>query len=82
MNRENRLSVLREHETDCYTICMTILRCEDLAAYAARQALLQLWQHDTFMELDPAARPGVLTRVSVHAALEIRKTHGTADLTH
>ncbi|WP_159886960.1 hypothetical protein [Paenibacillus puerhi] len=76
MNLDNQLSILREHESDCYTICLMILRSEEMAARAAKKALLQLWTHEAFMQMDPSERPGVLKSVSIRWALEFRKSAG------
>ncbi|SDD59047.1 hypothetical protein SAMN02799630_03816 [Paenibacillus sp. UNCCL117] len=72
MNRDHRLSILREHENDCYAICLMILRSEDMAVRAAKNALLQLWTHDDFLRMDANERPGVLRRVCMRSALQLR----------
>lgn len=39
----DKVTVLGEYETDCYTICTHLLQCEKLALEASEHALLQLF---------------------------------------
>jgi len=64
-----RLSVLKRFETDCYSICFYLLKCEEAAVEAAQYTLSALMRMDSFFDVDSTEAVTILRKESVKAAI-------------
>ncbi|MDF2962166.1 MAG: hypothetical protein K0S39_3901 [Paenibacillus sp.] len=68
-----RISILKKQENDCYSMCFYLLQCEKLACEAAKDALYNLVQSDSFFNADCRTQAGLLRKESMMSALQIKK---------
>ncbi|PZE22038.1 hypothetical protein CBW46_006480 [Paenibacillus xerothermodurans] len=73
MDMKKRLSILRKHETECYSVCLYLLQCERMACEAAKDALWHLMRCDSFFAAERSAQKQLLREESMRSALEQRK---------
>jgi|GEM_PF-1483348 hypothetical protein len=69
---EERLAIVRQYETDCYSICHYVLQGEREACEAAEQALRGLLESDAFFAADPRGRMELLRKQSLKSALGLK----------
>lgn len=62
MHDRERIALLRQHETECYSICFYLLQDESLALRAAEAAMLKLYRSDAFCRSADAAERRRLVR--------------------
>ncbi|MUG71578.1 hypothetical protein [Paenibacillus validus] len=78
METMERLSTLKKHETDCYSICYYLLQCDKTALEAAQKALCNLIKCDLFFVADAHTVRELLRKESIQSSLQIKKnTHLT-----
>jgi len=70
---KQRLSVLQHYEELCYSICIYLVRCDKLAAEAAKNTLLQLAACDAFFAAADTEQKLLLRKESIRCSLEALK---------
>ncbi|RAV23224.1 hypothetical protein DQG23_03260 [Paenibacillus contaminans] len=73
MDWNDRLSILKELEIKCYSVCFYLLQCEKQACRAAQHVLLRLAQSDSFFHADPQTRQRILRSESMKCSLTIKE---------
>lgn len=73
MERSERISILKQHEAACYSICYYLLQSEALACDAAKHALCSLMKCDAFFKANARTVSDLLRKESMKSALQIRK---------
>lgn len=69
----DRITMLKMHENDCYSICLYLLQSEKLACEAAQRALYNLSICDSFFAANPQTVSELLRKESIKSALQIKK---------
>lgn len=80
MELQERLSLLREREADCYSLCYYLLLNEEQACKAAEEALYDLFQCDDYFTSDVSAKEAMLRKASLKSALRIQMRTGSCSL--
>ncbi|WP_461479586.1 hypothetical protein [Paenibacillus sp. PvR148] len=69
----DRITMLKKHENDCYSICLYLLQSEKLACEAAKKALYNLSICDSFFAANPQTVSELLRKESMRSALQMKK---------
>ncbi|TBL77886.1 hypothetical protein [Paenibacillus thalictri] len=73
MDWNQRLSILRDYESACYSVCFFLLQCETMASEAAQNALIRLAQNDAFFQADSLSRQQVLRSESMKCSIYTKR---------
>ncbi|NOU94428.1 hypothetical protein GC093_14545 [Paenibacillus sp. LMG 31456] len=73
MDTAQRVAILKNYETECYSLCMYILRCESMALQASKEVLYYLFKCQTFFTQTDDDRNYSLRKESTRIALNIYK---------
>ncbi|KIL38791.1 hypothetical protein SD70_24210 [Gordoniibacillus kamchatkensis] len=68
----DRISVLRQYESDCYSICLFLLQCEKMAHEAAKNALYHLITSDACFARDGSIRNELFRKEVAKCALQVK----------
>ncbi|CAG7629014.1 hypothetical protein ACFQI7_15695 [Paenibacillus allorhizosphaerae] len=73
LDMAERITILKECEQDCYSICYYLLQCEKMACEASQNALYRLFQTNRFFVQDSETVKEMLRKESIRCALQVRK---------
>jgi Tfp pilus assembly ATPase PilU len=73
LTANEKTKMLREYECYCYQITWFMLRHEEQAMSAAKQILLQLYEHEEWFYMDEASRQAEAKHAALIYSLECRK---------
>jgi hypothetical protein len=68
-----RCAILKNHENDCYSICVYLLQCENLACEAAKNALYNLIISEKYFVSNPNEKNDLICKESMKSALQLKK---------
>ncbi|NTZ17995.1 hypothetical protein EXW96_10570 [Paenibacillus sp. JMULE4] len=73
MEIKDRISFLKKHENDCYSICYYLLQSEKMACEAAKKALYSLSRCDSFFAENTQAVRELVRKEAMKSALQLKK---------
>lgn len=68
-----RVESLRQYESLCYKVCMTLLIEEQRACSLAEQVLCRLFAKDEFWKLEEALRPAFILRICTKEYIDFKR---------
>jgi len=66
----DKLTVLKQLETDCYSLCLFLLEEEKAAILAAQHTLIDLFDDSIFWKNDDSGKQSLMVRRATYYCLE------------
>jgi hypothetical protein len=71
---QQRATLLKSYETECYSVCFYLLQCETKAVEASKQALINIIRDDRFFLHQEHYRDECVRKAAARASIDVYRT--------